>query len=199
MRLPFIRRLGAERSGSTIVEFAMIAPVLILLVCGTIELGYLAMVKSSLETGVSRAARAARVDLTTPESERDEKLRAGIIDRMEPFTIAPGHEMVIETRVYRTFGASYPESWEDLNGNGRYDGPSGSFPGEPFDDRNRNGRKDNAIQEDGLLGGPGDVVAYHVTYPVKLLFGGLAAPWFGSGTVTLESNVVLRNEPIRGV
>jgi len=86
-----------------------------------------------------------------------------------------------------------------VNGNGIYDGPSGSNPGEPFDDRNRNGRKDNAVQEAGALGGPGDVVSYHVSYPVQLLFGGLSAAWSGSETVTLESDLVLRNEPIRGI
>ena len=125
MRPRFFPRLGSDAHGVALVEFAILAPVMILLLAGAIELGRLAMIRSALEGAVSTAARAARVALDTDEEQRDEDLRRRIVQHMRPFATFPGREISIETNVYRKFGDSYPESYEDLNGNGQYDGPSG--------------------------------------------------------------------------
>lgn len=191
-----LRRLRADLRGAALVEFAFLAPVIILLLAGAVELGRLAMIKSSLEAAVATAARAALVDLEAAEEDRDEDLRERIAAHMSPFATFPGREMNIETKVYRSFGDSYPESYEDTNGNGRYDGPSGSFAGEPFEDRNRNGVRDLAIQKAGLLGGAGDVVLYKVDFPVALMFDFLAVSWLKTDGIELSSTVVVRNEPV---
>ncbi|GEM_PF-1905800 len=191
-----LKGLRHDASGAALVEFAFLAPVLIMLLAGAIELGRLAMIESALESAVSTAARAARVDLEVPEEQRDEDLRSRIAHYMSPIAPFPGKEMVIETKVYRSFGDSYPESYEDTNRNGQYDGPDGLNPGEPFEDRNRNGVYDTAIQQDGVLGGAGDVVSYNVDFPVALLFDFLAVGWLKTEGVHLTSSVVVRNEPV---
>lgn len=182
--------------GTTLVEFGMLAPVLILLIAGGVELGRLALIKSTLETTTASAARSVLVDLNVPEEERDLALREMIRKGLEPLGGVDHNQIVIDTKVYRSFGESYPESFSDLNGNGQYDGPMGAFSGEPFDDRNRNGRFDLATQREGKLGGVGDVVAYQVSLPVSLLFGFLERDW-GMSQIVLKSEVVFRNEPVK--
>lgn len=202
MRVPFRPflprlRLICEDRGTTLVEFALLAPVLILLIAGGIELGRLALIKSTLETTTSSAARAILVDLEVSEDDRDRALRKMITDGIRPLGGFADDSVQIETKVYRSFGESYPESFSDLNGNGQYDGPNGTFGGEPFDDRNRNGRFDLAVQREGKLGGAGDVVSYQVRLPVQLLFGFLARDWGMSDGIVLQSEIVLRNEPVK--
>lgn len=192
-----LRRLVRREHGATLVEFAMLSPVLILMIAGGIELGRLALIKSTLETTTSAAAREVLVDMNISEDERERELRRIISEGLQPLGKTSADPVRIETKVFRNFGDSYPESFSDLNGNGRYDWPSGNFPGEPFDDRNGNGRFDMAIQKEGKLGGVGDVVSYEVYLPVDLLFGFLAADWGLSNGLVLKSEVVLRNEPIR--
>lgn len=198
MMLHRLRRvMRRDCRGVAAVEFAVLAPVMILLLAGSVELGRLAMINSALETAVATAARAARVDLETSEEQRDEDLRQRITNNMRPFQVYPGKDMTIETKVYRNFGESYPESYEDTNGNGQYDGPMGASAGEPFEDRNGNGVYDTAVQQSGLLGGAGDVVSYRVDFPVALMFDFLAVGWMKEDGINLSSNVVIRNEPVQ--
>ena len=192
------RSIGRSEKGSTLVEFAILAPVMIFLICAAIEFGRMRLVQSTLDIAVSTAAREALVNLKVDEEDRDEQLRESIAKYMEPFTVHPDREMEIETKVYRTFGSSYPESFEDRNGNGVYDGPDDDEAGEPFDDRNKNNVYDEAIQEDGVLGGPGDVVSYKVTFPIKLLFTSFTYGGSRDDAIELTSEVVMRNEPVRG-
>jgi hypothetical protein len=188
--------LRRDRRASVITEFAILAPVMITLIAGSIELGHVAMAKSALDLAIGRAARDAMVDLKTPEAQREAKMRATIARAMATTARYPGREIEIETKVYHSFGSSYPEAYEDENQNGRYDGPSGAFTGEWFDDRNRNGVRDVATQQAGVLGGAGDVVAYTARFPLIVLFGFLPLDW-GMGPIMLESSIMLRNEPVR--
>lgn len=194
--VPARKPLSRDDRGTTLVEFALLAPVLILLIAGGIELGRLALIKSTLETSTASAARAILVEMEVPEDERDRALRRMITNGVRPLGGIDSDTVQIETKVYRSFGESYPESFSDLNGNGSYDGPNGTFSGEPFDDRNRNGRFDLATQREGKLGGAGDVVSYEVKLPVQLLFGFLARDWGMSDGIVLKSEIVLRNEPV---
>ncbi|NJC33462.1 Flp pilus assembly pilin Flp [Sphingomonas jejuensis] len=190
------RSLRRDRRGTTVIEFAVLAPVLILLIIGSIEMGHFVMVRSTLEGALGTAARKAMADLTATEEERDEQLRASVTRQMATFPTIDGEELEIETTVYAKFGDAYPESFEDTNENGQYDGPNGTFPGESFDDRNRNGVRDMATQKDGLLGGPGDVVAYRAVFPAALFFKPLGEILGLGEGITMSADIVMRNEPV---
>lgn len=190
------RKAHLDCRGSAITEFAIIAPVMILLIAGSIEIGRIAMIKSSLEAAIGTAARRALVDLKTPEKEREGKMIATITEMLSPYKPYPGRAIEIETKVYQDFGSSYPEGYEDLNGNGVYDAPTNQSPGEVFDDRNRNGKRDIATQLEGVLGAEGDVVAYTARMPIKLAFEFLPFPGNDGQPIILSSTVVLRNEPV---
>jgi hypothetical protein len=185
-----------DRRGLALTEFAMLAPVMILLITGCIELGRIAMIQSSLEASLGRAARKALVDLRMPEATRLANLEASIRETLAAFSPEPG-DIDIETTVYRDFSSSYPEAFEDQNRNGTYDGPNGSSPGEPFDDRNRNGRRDLAVPLAGSMGQEGQVVTYNVSYRIKPLFGFLPFGFENGQPKILRSSVVSRNEPIK--
>ncbi|VWX54346.1 TadE/TadG family type IV pilus assembly protein [Novosphingobium sp. 9U] len=191
-----LQRWRGDRRGVAAIEFALIAPVVVLMVVGTIEISHMLTVQVSLDGAVAEAARVAAVRLDQSEDTRDTTMRDYVTKRMSAFPIANGQSVSITTKVYRTFGSSYPEGFTDTNGNGRYDGPFLLFAGEPFDDRNKNGVRDLASQITGKLGGPGDVVAYTAEFPAALYFDYFSFI-AGADGFTLKASTVVRNEPVK--
>ncbi len=192
MRRTAQRRLRADRRGVAIVEFALLAPVMLLLICGSIELGHMLFARMVLEGSMTEAARLATASLETTESDRDAIMRGSIMRAMNGFPLARGRSMTIATAVYHDFSSVTPETYTDANGNGRYD------LGENFVDRNRNGKWDDAAPvANSALGGPGDVVSYTVTFPKAVLFGWLSEVLnFQNGIIPLRATTVVRNEAV---
>ncbi|MEG3169774.1 TadE family protein [Sphingomonas sp. LB3N6] len=184
--------LRADVRGVTIVEFAIILPAMLSLICGAIEFGHMMFARVVLEGAVTEAARAATATLETKESERTAIMRASIAKSMGEFGTAPGRSIDISTTVYRDFSTAFPETFTDANGNKQYD------KGEPYVDRNKNGMWDNATPVAGnTLGGPGDVVSYTVKFPKRVLFGFVGSViGYGSGVIPLSASTVVRNEAV---
>lgn len=179
-----------DRRGVTAVEFALIAPALMWMICGTIEIGHMMFARAVLEGAVVEAARAATATLESTEGARNTIMRESISEMMSQFRTAPGTSITISTKVYRDFASVTPENFTDKNGNGVWD------PGEDFIDRNGNGKWDPAIPISGTLGGPGDVVSYTATFPKQMLFGSMTT-WFGVSPETmLTATTVVRNEAV---
>jgi hypothetical protein len=170
-----------------LAEFAIISPVMILLITGTVEAAHYLMVQVTLEGAVTHAARENSVALALDEETRDQAMRERITSAMSAYPSAYSGPMVIETKVFGSFEGVTAEAFEDINDNGVYD------EGEPFSDRNGNGIRDQAAQISGTMGGVGDVVSYRVTYPVKPFFPFLK-PIFGE-SMDITSSTVARNEP----
>ncbi|WP_121116614.1 TadE/TadG family type IV pilus assembly protein [Croceibacterium ferulae] len=184
-------RLSALRQredGVAAVEFAMLAPAMILLLSGTIEAAHFLMVQTTLEGAVTNAARENAVSLTLDEDTRFANMSGRVEGIMQYYPVANGEKLEIETQVYASFGG---EAFEDLNGNGRHD------EGETYIDRNGNKVWDKALSKGGRLGDVGDVVSYRVTYPVDPFFPFLRQI-FG-GPLRLTSSTVARNEPERSI
>ncbi len=186
-----IRHILADRRGISIVEFAIILPAMLTLICGTIEMGHMILARQVLEGAVVDAARKATASLETDEAARRQIMIDSITRSMASFARAPGQAIDIQTRVYADFSSAYPETYTDKNGNGRFD------TGEPYVDRNRNGQWDNATAKTGTLGGPGDVVSYTVRFPKRLLFG-YVGRFIGrsNGVLPLSATTVVRNEAV---
>jgi Flp pilus assembly protein TadG len=153
--------LWGDRRGVTILEFAMILPALLTLICGSIELGHMLFARVVLEGAMTEAARLATASMETKEADRTEIMRTSIKNSMSAFGTAAGQSIRITSTVYRDFSTATPETFTDTNGNGQYDS------GEPYVDRNKNGMWNNAMPVAGsTLGGPGDVVSYPATWSV---------------------------------
>ena len=183
-----LRLLARDPSGIAAIEFAIIAPVMIALFCGTIEIGHMTFARAVLEGAITEAARTATATQEVSEADRDAVMRKKIGDAMANFRTAPGKTLTIHTTVYRNFATAYPENFEDTNKNGVYDN------GEPFTDRNANGKWDPAQPISGTMGGPGDVVSYTAHFPKRVLFGFFAGAIGLSNGIDLSATTVVRNE-----
>jgi Flp pilus assembly protein TadG len=61
----FLKRVGANDEGSSAVEFAMVAPVLIVMLFGVLEFGRALWTQSMLDFAVEQASRCATINTTT--------------------------------------------------------------------------------------------------------------------------------------
>ena len=183
MTLSALRR---DRSGATIIEFALILPVLSMLMLGVLDLGYRSYVTSVIQGSLHKAARMATVGgMTVPQIE------AAIANDLRHFS--PGSTVTTSTRSYFDFnGVNTPETITQDTA------PEGEFnPGDCFEDVNGNGQFD-LNRGRGGVGGAEDVVHFEVTmtYPRIVPIGGFIPGW--SNDVTVTQNTVLRNQPFAG-
>lgn len=179
------RRLSLSRDtrGATIVEFAMILPVLCALLLGIFDLGYRAYVSSIVQGALHEAARMATVGGVT-----NDEIDAHVQRRLRTF--AQNAEIETETQSYREF-ANVSQAERVTQDNA----PVGVFnyPGDCFEDVNNNGTRDMDQGRDGV-GGAEDVVRYSVSmtyphiFPVSRILG-----W--EDDVTINASTVLRNQP----
>jgi Flp pilus assembly protein TadG len=179
--------LRRDQSGATIVEFAMVAPVLGLVLLGAFDVAHTLYTRAALQGVVQKTARDSTLESgadATTQAALDEKVRA------QAKALANNATITITRRFYRTFSdaaAARAETWTDTNGNGRCDA------GEPYEDANRNNTWDRDGGDAGQ-GGAKDATLYTVTasypriFPLYNLVG-------GSRTTTITASTVLRNQP----
>jgi Flp pilus assembly protein TadG len=175
------RRLGRDESGATVVEFAMVAPVLVTLLLALFDIGYNLYTASVLQGTIQKAARDSSIEGSVTSS-LDDKVAVAV------HKIAPGATMTFARKSYASFSdIGTPEDFTDVNGNGTCD------KGEPFEDANRNGSWDDDRGSSGQ-GGARDAVLYtvHVSYPRAFPVGGFLGL---SGNHEMETSTVLRNQP----
>ena len=175
------QRLGSNQDGVTIVEFALIAPVLLLLLLGTYDLGYVLYVDSMLQGSIQEAGRRSTIEGSTAAS-------MDLIVSTAVKRVVPDATLTFTRKSYATFSAvGSPEAFTDVDGNGVCNS------GEPYEDANGNSTWDSDRGKAGQ-GGARDAVLYtaRVTYPRPFAMAGM----FGfSPLVTLSSATVLRNQP----
>lgn len=191
----FLARFWSANEGVTAMEFAFVAPVLILFMMGTIEAAMMMFVQNILESATFNASRLGKTGYATPGATREETIIQMIEDRaaglLDPALIE------IDAMAYGGgFGdVNQPEPYTDSNGNGVKDA------GEPYIDSNGNGAWDADMGMAGL-GTAGDVVVYTVRYPWTLITP-MAGAFFGDDDlgedeepiITLTARAVVRNEP----
>lgn len=182
------RRVGTNDKGAAALEFAFVAPVLIFVVLGIMELGMILFVTSLLEGSVRMAARFGITGYAPASVSREQQIRdilqentAGLIDMSK---------VTFTQYVYENFSdIGKPEPFvDDSPANGSYD------PGESYQDVNGNGQWDSDMGVAGV-GGPGAVVVYRVTYDWPLLTPYLADVLGTDGKIPLSASIVVRNEP----
>jgi Flp pilus assembly protein TadG len=182
MRLLVSSALRRDAKGATIVEFALILPVMCMMLLGTLDLGYRSYVGSVVQGTLHDAARMATVGGVTTA-----QIQTFVQNRLQAFS--RNATITTTTRSYSDHsGVKVPETiTQDTAPFGVYN------PGDCFLDTNGNGSWD-ADRGRGGTGGSEDVVYFEVTMtyphivPVGRLFG-----W--SSNVTTTQNTVLRNQP----
>lgn len=178
-------RMNRQCDGTALIEFAIVLPVLLLLVLGGLEIGHTMYVNSILVGQVQKAGR----DLTL-EGSGSAAAQTAIENNVTNMI----HQVIGTAQVsYQILSfhdyanaANRAEEFGDTNHDGKCDN------GETFVDSNANGSWD----ADGSVSGRGgskDVVLLTatVTYPRLLLGRTFAA----SPTVTMQASTLLRNQP----
>jgi Flp pilus assembly protein TadG len=176
-----------DEAGVTIVEFAMVAPVLGLVLLGAFDVAHTLYTRAALQGIVQKTARDSSLE-SGSESAQQTALDNKVKDQVR--ALANNATINITRRYYRTFSdaaAARAEPWTDTNGNGTCDGS------EPYEDTNRNSTWDADGANSGQ-GGAKDTALYTVTmsyprfFPIYNLVG-------GSNTTKISATTVLRNQP----
>ena len=179
--------LMRDEAGATVVEFAMVAPVLGLVLLGAFDIAHTLYTRAVLQGLVQKTARDSALESgagTAAQTALDNRVRN------QAKAMANNAQVTITRRFYRTFtdaAAARAETWTDTNGNGTCDGS------EPYEDANRNNNWD-ADGGDAGQGGAKDATLYTVTvtYPRMFPFYNLIG---GSRTTKVTASTVLRNQP----
>jgi len=187
-----LQRLRRDEQGATIVEFALIALPLCVMVMGGIDLGHQSYIRAVMQGALNDAARRAAVqdpEFTAMGSTTEERVRNTIKDRLKAIT--PGATITIsESNFYDFSGIGNPEKlMSDANGNGAYD----EADADCFSDLDEDGIYDTDTGRDGI-GGANDVVFYQADIemprllPVASLIG--VSPKYEMSVAT-----AIRNQP----
>jgi TadE-like protein len=160
------RRIRASETGSTIVEFAVISPVMFTLLLGGFDFGHTLYMKSILQGAVNKAARDSTLETGTVaeiQAAVDQKVIDQVLKLNNTANIGPES---FSRSYYRTFtDAAFPESevWDDTNSDGECNND------ENYIDENNN----SDFDADGIADGQGytrDAVKYTATITYNRLF-----------------------------
>jgi hypothetical protein len=173
--------LARDARGVTAVEFALVAPVMLMTIMGLFDMGHAQYTRALLEGAIDKASRAATIEGSSTTSI-DSRVTTVVKQ------IAPGATLTFNRKTYSDFSdVGMPEDFDDVDKDGTCDN------GEPFEDANGNGTYDLDRGKTGN-GGARDAVLYTVTvsYNRILPIGRLLGQ---SNTMAMSVTSVLRNQP----
>lgn len=182
----FARRLRSDLAGAAAIEFAIVAPVMLLLIMGLSDLAYQSYVQAMLSGAMQKAGRDSTIQGSTAKTNAiDAAVLAMVHNVAKDAAIDPTRS---SRKSYAQFGQIAPEQFDDNNGNGSYDKPS-----ECFTDVNGNGVWDADPGQNGQ-GGANDVVLYKLTLTYPRLFP-FAAIIGSSAVQSVSATTILKNQP----
>jgi len=179
-RLP---RLWGDERGTTVVEFAVVAPVMLVLVMGLGEIAYQAYMQSILTGAMQFAGRNSTIQGATTTT-----IDAQVLAQMQA---ANGHATGTFTRQsFSDFTEVGPEPFTDTNGDGKRE------TGECYSDINGNGQYDTAATAGSSgNGNADDSVVYTATIKYPRLFPFVPQELGWSQTATISATTILKNQP----
>lgn len=185
---PKLQPIGRNENGATAIEFAVVAPVLLLLVLGIIEFAMIMVVHNTMEGATAVSSRLGKTGYTGSGLTRQQTILNAITDRAS--TLLEPSKLTVSSKFYKQYDQiNDPEPFIDSNGNSSHDS------GESFTDINGNAQWDADMGASGY-GSAGDVVVYTVSYPWAL-----ATPIISNligdqdGVFTITTHAVVKNEP----
>jgi len=182
IRAARLRSLARDTKGATIIEFAIVAPVMCLLLMGICDLAYQIYAQSILNGALQKAGRDSTIQGAPNNTAAIDQKVSDMVKK-----VAANATFTFTRKNYDSFSLMKPEPFTDTNGNGVRN------TGECFTDVNGNGTWDSDPGVTGQ-GGANDVTIYTVTvtyphlFPVTKLFG-----WSANQTIT--ASTLLKNQP----
>jgi len=184
-----LRLFSQDERGASILEFALIAPVAMLLIFGTMDIGHNYFVRATLDGAMQNMGRSSSLEsaaILARQEVIDLRVKEAVLALAPTATFTTNRsyyktfseaasaraEIVIENPATANFRCDVGESFWDINGNKTWDSDGGA--------KGQGGARDVVV------------ITYKVTYPrlfplAKLM--GLPA------NVELESNSILANQP----
>ena len=173
--------LRRDDAGATLVEFALLLPVLMMTLMGLFDLAYNMYTSSMLNGSIQKVARDSTIEGASTGS-----LDANVTKAVK--AIVPGATLTFARKSYSSFTkVGRAEDYTDVNTDGVCNA------NEPYEDANGNGSWDSDVGLAGQ-GGARDAVLYTVKVTYQRAFP--VASFVGmSNTFTTSSSMVLRNQP----
>ena len=182
-----ICNLLRREDGASAVEFALIAPVLLLFTIGIVEVSMMMLTQNVMESATFSASRLGKTGYAKDNMSREQTIREEL-ETMGSGLLEPDL-LFIDKLSYNEFGdAGSPEPFVDANGNGTRDA------GENYTDVNENGQYDEDMGSAGA-GSGGEVVVYKVTYKWHITTPLMSALIGENGVFNLVARAVVKNEP----
>lgn len=193
---PARKRLTEDRRGATLIEFALICPVMLLMVMGLGDLLYQAYAQSILTGSVQKAARDSALEGGASNAATIDgqviTLMTPLINKLTNNCASSGSTgtWCSTRKSYDSFNEVAPEPFTDTNSNGVRD------PDECYTDKNGNGAWDADPGLNGQ-GGASAVTLYTmtITYPRIFPVAGLMKL---SPMQTITASTLLKNQPYAG-
>lgn len=183
---PTHRAFWREADGVTALEFAMIAPVFLLIITGILEFSMIMFTTTVMESATNSTSRMGKTGYNTPGVTRQDTIINSIKSRTAG--LLDPTKITITSKVYSDFASvGKPEPCISP-----VTPPCPGTSGINFTDINGNGSWDSDMASVGL-GDEGDVVVYSVTYPWPIM-SPLMVPMLGS-IYNITVRAVVRNEP----
>ena len=179
-----VANLRSDKNGVIAVEFALVAPVLMLMLMGLFDLSYNMYTTQMLQGAIENAARNSSIEgAAGKEAQLDAMVSTAV------HAVAPAATLTFTRRAYSSFTkAGRPEDFTDVDSNGTCN------KGEPFEDANGNDKWDANGGKTGF-GGARDAVLYTVVVKYQRAFPIAGFIPGQSKTFTLSAATVLRNQP----
>ena len=182
MSLRNLSRLARDESGVTLVEFAMIVPVLCVLLLGIFELGYRSYAESVVQGALHEAARMGTVG-GVPMDDIDARVRTRLSNFNDRGVVA-----INASSYFEYSGVGTPETiTTDTDPEGEYN------EGDCWIDTNGNGEWDADSGADGF-GGAEDIVRYQISLTVEEIVP-IASMLGWDQFNTIRGETLLRNQP----
>lgn len=179
------RSFARDVRGATLVEFAFVAPILVLMLMFLFDTGYYLYARAILSGEIQAAGRASALETATDAN------RALLDNSVETAVkrLVGGGTLHFDRLAFKSYGRaqSRAEAFIDSNGDDICNND------ESFDDANRNGVRD---ADSGVAGqgGAKDVTIYSATLEYDRLFP-MASLLGWSEQVSITAHTILRNQP----
>jgi len=176
-------RLTRSERGATVVEFALVAPLFLMMIFAVFDTGMKVYTTSILHGAMQRVGR----DFSLEDAYSNRTALEGFISA-QVRQVAPAASVTFTRNAYFDFAdIGQAEEYDDLNANGQCDA------NEPFEDANANGHWDTDRGQAGN-GGARDALVFTATVRYRRLMPvGALLGW--PRDEVMQASSVLRNQP----
>ncbi len=179
-------RFARCQSGVTAIEFAVIAPVLLLMMFSILEFSLIMLTTNIMESATSISSRLGKTGHADAGVSREDTILAAIRERAG--VLINTENLSITSKYYEQFDEiGDAEPWNDTNHNGV---PNAG----EWTDINGNGVYDADLGQAGY-GNADDIVVYTVTYPWSVATPIMREFIGHDGIFNITTHAVVKNEP----